>query len=186
MRVLIPIISGILLFLTSCGSVNLGKMRPEYQGVDPRVQSLVDEYHALAKLHGVRFYNKVSIGFKKINHGNVVGVCNYGGFFREIDIDIDYWNNSTPTARLSLVFHELTHCYCERIHDYAAGRTYPENSFERLHEAVLWKLVGGERPGFWSDGCPQSLMFPVVVDTHCVNAHYQEYISEMFARCEAW
>jgi hypothetical protein len=186
MRLLIPVITSIFAFLTSCGSVNLGKLRPEYEGVDPRVQPLVDEYKALAKMNGIRFYNKVSIGFKKINRGNTVGVCNYGSFFREIDVDIDFWLNSTNMSRLALVFHELSHCYCTRKHDYGKDKNYPETALERLERALIWKVQGGEKPGYWDDGCPKSLMYPVIPDDECLMKHYQEYVLEMFDRCKPW
>lgn len=172
---------------TSCTTiVRSGKLRPEYVGVDPRVQSLVDEYKWISAQNHIEFTKNVTIGLKKINSDLTIGLCNYGGYFREIDLDIDFWNNAGPMQRLALTFHELTHCYCNRGHDYGMDQVYPENIAERIKEALEWRKDGGIRPGHWDDGCPTSLMYPVVVDTDCMKTHYSEYIKEMLNRCEPW
>lgn len=174
-----------LLALAACSGLKI-KLTPEHKGVDPRVQKYVDEYMLLSMQNNIQFYNKVTIGFKKIKDGNVIGICTYGGFFREIDIDIDYWNNSTKVEQMALIFHELTHCYCGRSHDYGENLEYPETEMARIARALQWKIEGGPRPGYWDDGCPFSLMYPVVVDDNCLLAHYAEYTAEMFDRCEPW
>lgn len=171
--------------LVSCSGIP-NKTRPEYKGVDPRAQSLTDEYLWLSTQHHVRFYNKVTIGFRDIKEGSVVGFCTFGGYFREIDIDINYWNNSDSSTRLALLFHELTHCYCGRGHDYGEDEAYPETEALRRARALKWLLEGGPRPGYWDDGCPVSLMYPIVVDNECLQAHYAEYTEEMFDRCKPW
>ncbi len=180
-------LKGILLILlilsTSC-STGDHKLRPEYRGIDPRAQGLLDEYMKLSALNNIVFKNKVTIGFKNINNENAVGMCTYGGAWREIDIDITYWNLTSSLPHMALMFHELTHCYCDRDHDYGEGLGYPEKSEERINRAREWLREGGPRPGYWADGCPVSLMYPVVADSDCMKAHYQEYIREMFDRCK--
>jgi hypothetical protein len=177
----------LLLFcFTSCSASIPVKIAPEYKGVDPRAQNIVSEYLELSRLNHIIFHNPVTVGFKNIQHGDVVGVCHYGGYFREIDVDINYWNNSTTLSHLALLYHELTHCYCTRDHDYGKEKKYPETEAARIVQAIQWKVNGGERPGHWDDGCPVSLMYPIVVDDDCMQAHYAEYTQEMFDRCEAW
>lgn len=188
MKQLFMVFIGLLVIMASSCSCSGRKIKlvPDYKDVDPRVQKYVDEYMWLSTQNNIQFYNKVTIGFKKIKDGNVIGTCTYGGFFREIDIDIDYWNNSTKAERMALIFHELTHCYCGRGHDYGENLEYPETEMARIARALQWKMRGGPRPGYWDDGCPFSLMYPVVVDDDCTLAHYAEYTAEMFDRCEAW
>lgn len=181
------VIASILFALTtSCCSTAQVKLAPQYVSVDPRAQKIVDEYMLLSAQNNIQFYDKVTIGFKDINRGEVVGLCTYGGFFREIDIDISYWNRSTYMTKTTLLFHELTHCYCGRGHDYGKKKNYPETEAARIVRALQWKVEGGPRPGYWEDGCPVSIMYPVVADDDCVKAHYDQYVKEMFDRCRPW
>jgi hypothetical protein len=176
----------VLVLLNSCSNGQFVKFRPEYPGVDPKVQNIVDEYMYLSKQDHLEFYNTVTIGFKKLNSNDVIGVCTYGLGFREIDLDTTYWNESTNTSHMALLFHELTHCYCGRDHDYSDGIKYPKTEAARLVQALQWKIRGGERPGYWDDGCPISVMHPVILDDICMLSHYSEYTKEMFNRCQPW
>lgn len=176
----------ILLFLSACTQPIPSKHHPEYVGVDPKVQTLVDEYMWLSKQNHVEFKHKVTIGFKVINEGAAVGLTSFGWSFREIDIDSTYWDHATKTSRMALVFHELTHAYCGRDHDYGNGTKYPDTEEKRIHEAMEWVVKGGPRPGYWDDGCAVSLMYPVVLEDDCILEHYQEYTKEMFDRCDAY
>jgi len=174
----------ILLFMASCARPIPVKTHPDYVGVDPRAQDLVDEYMWLSAQNHIKFYDKVTIGFKVINQGAVVGECTIAPTFREIDLDLTYWNETTKTTHLAVLFHELTHCYCGRGHDYGKDLNYPETAEARLKRALEWRIHGGPRPGYGEDGCPFSLMHPSVVDDDCVIAHYNEYVKEMFDRCD--
>lgn len=184
-RLFIIALSSLILLLSSCCSTKV-KIAPEYQGVDERAQRLLEEYMWLSIQNNITFYNKVTIGFKKIGRDDVVGLCTYGLTFREIDLDIDYWQNSTSSQKIALLFHELTHCLCHRGHDYSGYDKYPESYTERLIQALEWKVKGGPKPGFFDDGCPISLMYPIVVDDDCLRAHYDQYVKEMFSRCKPW
>jgi hypothetical protein len=172
--------------LCSCCSGPKLKTHPEYKGVDPTLKPYVDEYLGLSTRKNIKFFHDVTVGFKKINYGNVVGICNYGLNWREIDVDSDFWNNATSASKLAMLFHELTHCYCTRGHDYGKNLDYPETEGARIARALQWQQEGGPRPGYWDDGCPTSLTYPVVVDDNCLYAHYNQYIDEMFDRCRSW
>lgn len=176
----------ILFLFDGCAASPKIKIMPEYHGVDPRAQGYVDEYMYLSRQKHIEFDDTVTIGFKNLNEGNIIGLCTYGGPWREIDIDINYWNNSSKMTHMALLFHELTHCYCGRDHDYGPKSKYPETEAARIARALQWKAEGGPRPGYWDDGCPVSLMYPVIVDDDCTRAHYNEYIEEMFSRCDPW
>jgi hypothetical protein len=183
---LLLVFIGLLSFITlvSCAT-NCSKMTPEYKGVDPRVQSLVNEYKDLAKIQGITFKNEVTIGFKKLNCGNAVGITYYGWGWREIDIDSSYYYSSTETTKLTLLFHELDHAYCGRKHDYN-GVLYPATPEARLEQAKEWSKTGGPKPGRYDDGCSKSFMYPVVLSDDCVLAHYNDYVIEMFKNCSSW
>lgn len=186
MRRLIGVITALSLFVGSCTLSMPIKPFPEHKGVDQRIQKIVDEYKWLSMQKQITFKNSVSIGFKKIDRGNVIGLCTYGPGWREIDVDIEFWLNNGNSEKLALLFHELTHCYCGRSHDWADGREYPATLQGRIDEAVEWSKKGGQRPGRFDDGCPSSLMYPIIVDERCFKTHYSHYVNEMFDRCNAW
>lgn len=183
---LLLVIIGFLLCLSSCkcSLINV-KLAPEYKGVDPAIQPYVNEYKELAKIQGITFKNDVTIGFKKINEGNVVGICTISHSWREIDINEIFWNNSTPVSKLALLWHEFSHCYCGRKHDYSKDKEYSLNT-GGLIDQMLERLGDKENPGFYSDFCPTSVLYPVVLDGQCFLSHYTDYAIEMFQRCESW
>jgi len=170
--------------IISC-AINGSKIGPEYDGVDSKLQGYVDEYKRLAKDQGIIFKNGVTIGFKKINQGNAVGMTYYGYTWREIDIDKEYYNKSSYITRWVLLMHELDHAYCTREHDYDGGK-YPEKREDRIKEALDWQKRKGPKPGRYEDICPTSIMYPSILDDDCVVAHYNDYIKEMFQRCIPW
>ena len=169
----------------SCSSIGI-KPFPEYKGVDPRAESIVKEYKELARIQGIVFKNEVTVGFKTINRGTVIGICTRAPFWHEVDLDLDFWNSATQTSRLALVLHELSHCYCERGHDWGNAHDYPETSSERLKEILDSLAEGKVPPGRYDDNCPQSLMFPEILTDGCVKAHYGDYSKEIFDRCEPY
>lgn len=165
------------------------KTEPNYSGVDIRVKKIYDEYLYISAQHNLKFDKPVTIGFTDINAGRVIGVCYSGPGFREIDLDNKYWFETSKISQLSLMFHELTHCFCARAHDYNDGTMYPDGSTKNLQN--FWNSVKhffnkNLDYGFYKDGCAKSIMNPVLVDDDCMLKHYNEYIEEMQNRCEPW
>ena len=164
--------------LTNCSCSNV-KLRPEYKGVDPKIQGLVSEYKDLAKKQGIVFNHDVTVGFKDFNEGTVIGRCTYGWGFREIDLDRSFWDSSNTLEPEALVWHELSHCFCDRQHDYGDGKHYSSaadidnGNFDR-------------NKGYYPDGCALSIMTPVILEDWCLGVHYDAYVVEMFDRCEKY
>jgi len=177
----------LLATLICCTLINMGyRSMPHYDKVDQEIAPYVNEYLYLANLRGLTFYHKINVGFKdtgdavKMPPGLVpVGVSNQGLWFREIDIDPEYWRYFTKTGRMALVFHELTHSYCGRGHDYGDGREYGRDGREAIKNP-------SKADGFFEDECPISLMFPIIISDDCINRHADQYIEEMFQRCEPY
>jgi len=167
--------------IMSCSSVHI-KPAPEYKGVDPKLQSLVDEYKELAKFQNITFKHEVTMGFTDINNNNIIGLCTYGRGWREIDIDANYYNNATSISKLVLMFHELSHCYCGRDHDYGNGIKYKDAS--EMQKVIT--IFDTDMDGFYPDYCPLSLLYPIVVSNICLMRHYGDYIVEMFNRCNPY
>lgn len=175
---------GSLLSLRTDGQIPV-KEHPDYTGVDPKIAPIVDEYKSLATKHRIIFTDSVSVGFTDIKYQSVVGVCNYGDNFREIDIDRHYWEVSTEETRRTLLFHELSHCYCLRNHDYGKDSPYPEatRSSRAKKDSPLYFYVS---EGFFVDGCPLSIMYPYVLNDACMSEHKPHYEDEMFDRCQPY
>lgn len=163
------------------------KIVPEYNGIDDRAKSYYDEYVSLANLNGIYFMNKITIGFKDINEGPVIGLCTRNGVmgFREIDIDIGYWNRVNARQKMSLMYHELSHCMCGRFHDFGPNKFYPEPNKDPLL-ANKKDPIEESNDGFFEDGCPVSLMLPEDISPDCTTLHYPHYVKEMFDRCMVW
>lgn len=164
------------------------KKSPEYSTEikDPEISRIVDSYIALSKRNNVVFDQKVSIGFSKIDRGQIIGFCTTRSTFREIDLDSGYWERSSWLSKVDLLFHELTHCYCGRDHDFDNGTMYPDDSIKAILQGFFAKIpvTPLRPPGYLEDSCPKSIMHPVIMDDYCFEKHYEYYAQEMFARCQ--
>lgn len=152
---------------------------PRYFSVDPQIKPFVQQYMQLAKERGIKFNHNVNIGFRSINRGQVAGQCHYGLFFREIDVDTKYWDYFSDISATALLYHELSHCYCGRSHDYGQNKEYGDDADKARKNPKI-------SDGFFVDGCPKSLMFPEIVSDSCFMIHYGEYVDEMFKDCEPY
>jgi hypothetical protein len=164
------------------------KIKPDHIGIAEELIKYELSYKTLALLHNIKFTNSVSIGFSviKMKKGTkkVVGVCNYGKNFREIDIDIAYWNANSEITRRTLLYHEITHCLCGRDHDYGAGDKYPDvdtavGALVTIIRQPFYKIP----PGYMDDRCPMSIMHPYILSDECAIKHREVYDNEMFNRC---
>lgn len=179
--------------LATISQISKAKPAPEHKGVDKELLSYVNKYKDLAAKRNIKFTKEVSMGFTDIQAKdkgrNVVGLCTYSKDFREIDIDRKYWVKSTKETRRTLVFHEMTHCLCGRPHDYSDGKEYPGPIVEAVMSLMrkMWNSPNEpfwhRKPGFYMDGCPLSIMYPIVLDDDCVDDHWDDYQSEMLNRC---
>lgn len=184
----------LIALLCSCSSLKkdnniLIKEKPEYTGVDRLIKPYVDEYMELSSRNNIVFDNKVTVGFKNIGHGAVIGLCNKNEDFREVDLDINFFMTASELRKKALIFHELTHCYCGRGHDYDAEKPYSENPFALMIQSIgnniPWTLKRSN-PGYFEDGCATSIMHPFIQDDPCLEKHWDHYIKEMFNRCEPY
>lgn len=163
------------------------RMTPKYKDIDREIAPLVNEYLDLAKNRGLKFKHTITIGFMDIKDSDVIGACHYSTFWREIDIDRGYWNRATKLSRQILLYHELTHGYCYRNHDYK-GVLYSsaDENFALRKDFGMTAHFDHSPDSYFDDRCPKSLMFPKILSDDCSKAHYSDYILEMFDRCEAW
>lgn len=165
--------------LFSC-TITLTGIRPvpDYNGVDPQIAPYANSWMDLAQKYNLKFEHKVTIGFKDINDGPTVGLTNFGVGFREIDVDKEYWKDSTTIGKTILVWHELGHAYCNRMHDYKNGKEY-KSAKEAIKDP-------DEKDGFFEDKCPITLMFPSIMEDDCFKFHYNDYVREMFGTCKPY
>lgn len=161
---------------------------PEHKGIDPELQPFVDDYIDRAKAAGIEFKHSVTVGFKTINRGPVIGSCLRDDNFHEIDIDESFWEEATFRRQRALIFHELTHCLCNRNHDYAKGKDYPSDLIETIIDSIVNRVPFRVRinPGYFVDECGLTYMTPVIPSVECLIDHEKEYLREMFDRCEPY
>jgi hypothetical protein len=165
------------------------KSAPDHIGIAPDLIKYQVSYGTLALLHGINFRRAITIGFSKIKlkkgKKHVIGLCTYGKNFREIDIDLEFWATASEKSRRSLIYHEMTHCYCTRDHDWGSGIRYPDDqsTISMLIDKIEIHLIHKPVEGFYKDGCPLSIMHPVIVDDDCADNHWADYEQEMLNRC---
>lgn len=175
---MIRFISRIFLFVCLLISLNIllskTKWHNKFDGVDPKVQSITDEWFDLSTLYGLKFDHGVTIGFDGINKPNVVAQCEYGVGFREITIDSTYWDNMDEVERTMTVWHEMGHCYCNEKHQFGKNHTLYDGD--------------GVHPldGFFDDSCPKSFMYPYELYQGCVQVHFQAYVDDLFQNCRPY
>ena len=168
----------VLLLLAACCTVNIDRMN--IKGVDKRAQSLYNEYKRLGEQQHVKFTREVPVGFTSSLPRGIVAECFMGPDKRQVLISEEQWDTLTRTERLETIFHELTHCFCERMHDYK-GIPYPKTGGN-----VAFYTDSNVSMFYGEDGCPKSIMFPYVIDRKCTLAHYSDYVKEMFDNCTPW
>jgi hypothetical protein len=179
-RALVVVYISIFLCLNLIQCSSLGKIAPEYKGVDPKLEHFVKEYKELAAMQGITFKHDITVGFKRLNYPTI-GLTTYGSanIWREIDIDPIYWSKATELTKTALAWHELTHAYCTRGHDWGNGQVYPEYSDWNGHEPKEGHYLDGS-------GCPLSIMYPTILEDFCTITHFSDYVVELFNRCQPY
>jgi hypothetical protein len=109
--------------------------------------------------------------------GTILATCYYSPYSTNyITINRKWWNAeagpyySRKFARV--IWHELGHCVLGRDHTYS----YDQSWYVKLLEWI--NLT--EQKGFLKDGCPISLMHPIIVDDYCAEKHYLYYLQELY------
>jgi hypothetical protein len=178
-----------IVFISSCCTTKDNVLEKKYPD-NTAILPFVKEYKELAKKHKIEFKKRVKIRFKDIDRGLYIGFCRYDERRREVYIDIEFWDRSSEELRRALVFHELTHCYCGRTHDWGKNKNYPNLLLERISNNMrkvdIVPLVPIFPEGYYEDMCPFSLMDPTLVDNYCLNKYKTVYYEEMFDRCEPY
>lgn len=167
--------------LTSCATDFELRLSKKYKGVDPELQTYVEEFKVLSKGKVTDYdLRNFSMGFRDYEKGSsIAGTCHYG--VKEVDISRKWWNSwNTPAERLELVFHELGHCILKRGHT----KKPTHDSFIAWMERLGFKLGFFTDKGLLYDGCPASFMHPYTIGDRCINTHFHYYINELFDRHE--
>jgi hypothetical protein len=82
----------------------------------------------------------VPINFSSLK--DYVGVCiTYSDGRKEIEIDLEFWDESEDLAREEVIFHELGHCVLDRDHDETLVK--PSGYFYRIPNSVMYPYVFG-------------------------------------------
>lgn len=171
-----------LSLLFSCSVHKPSPDRDPPSGVHPVLQQYLDDYLSLSGNPMVlKRAQDLHVGFKPLP-GNTVGLCRSWPHteYMEIEISPSFWRTTTPSRREALMFHEFTHCLCERDHNHAHGVYTIEDKNYRFMESS-----GFDTPekGYFHDQCPTSIMHPALVNTICYQLHKDHYLMEMFQKC---
>lgn len=166
------------------------RLVPRYMGIDKRAEPMILEFVRLAQLNNIEFTKSISVGFTNIDRSDgghrVVGTCFYRRKWREVEIDLKEWNETPELTKENLLYHELVHCLCSRGHDFGDGEEYESPQWDSLFGFLYRWPFNFKQAGRYPDKCPLSIMFPSVMPKKCMAKHREEYLKEMFQRCDPW
>jgi hypothetical protein len=172
----------LLICFVSCANSSL-RISPKKRGVDPVFSPYVKNYASLINLknkdkksiNDLRI-KKLSINFSNLE-GTTIGRC-YWLLNSEIEIEIDknWWDNSSFLSKEFLIYHELEHCIRYRMH---TNQKTIKNNVADYIEAFLQKVGLIPRSGYFKDGCPASIMNPTDAGEWCAYNHYEDYIQDI-------
>jgi Zn-dependent peptidase ImmA (M78 family) len=106
--------------------------------VDKGLESYVSDFEQLDKIYcpGGELPNQLVIKFGDLSKENWLGVCKISPVRSEVIFDKDYWTNADEDDKISLVFHELSHCILDLDHvDDPNNYMYP--SYTRMNRDVV-------------------------------------------------
>lgn len=131
----------VFLLLTGCAhvqpkpvTVHQFQCPREFPDVHEDIQPFFERFQSVTGAS----VNGITAGFGHIKEPTV-GVCHYSNgdnSFREITIDIDYWNNSDEFDREQLLFHELGHCAMNLGH-------YVGKDDEHIPNSIMYPVMHG-------------------------------------------
>lgn len=155
---------------SSCAEFSLTK---KFTGIDEEIKPYVDEYVFVSqgKVEKKDLKNLTMGFFEPAKDSNTIGICNYLTY--EISIKQSFWKTAGHLDRMEIVFHELGHCVKRRQHTSTKGSFWHDLMFD----LGLFNAQENLR-----DGCPSSIMHPVVIGWYCFNKHYNYYLDELFLR----
>lgn len=175
----------IVILIASCASI----YRPfnQHQNIDPSFSSYVDEIIRGSKGKIVRQdFRHITMAFVDeigFDYGNI-GVCWWTLTGGEIEIDRNAWAGKSEMARMSLIYHEVGHCLCNRMHTFTITRnSWYKNTLNALGdflEAIGWAEKIGQ---FEGSSCPNSLMYASHISDSCLFLYYKEYMEEFYNKC---
>jgi hypothetical protein len=151
----------------------------------------LNEYLELSKRNHLDITRKITMDFGPFNQKRVIGTCYSGEIddnaqqtsYREIQIDPIFFKATDKLSKKFLLFHELSHCLCNRDHTYFHGKKYTSPELK----SILKLLRSGQdidSDGYYGDGCPVSIMAPVLPYYYCLNKYQDLYEREMFEDCK--
>jgi hypothetical protein len=150
--------------------------------VDPQFEEFVEEFKKISGRKDSSDYDDMSIVFSKKNQGDgVIGTCHDAIFYREIEINEDFWTHSNYIDKQVLMNHELAHCVCNIGH--SDPPSISEMSFfEKIYYKIRSWFVKDDN--YFYDGCPKSWMNSTIVNSGCSYVHYSEYVKDIQNRCQ--
>lgn len=144
----------------------------------PDVKEFVEDYKKLMKgILDEKVVDSVKITMTDLPKPKV-GLCWPGQDPKKIQLDIRGWESYDHIKKEVLIFHELGHCTCGLDHNHFTGNYRKETGVPEKKEDRL-------NSGFLEDGCPTSIMHPILISRECYARHRDHYRYELHLRCYA-
>jgi len=126
---------------------------PEYK-VPSEFIPYINEFKEYANEYNKKIEsNNLIITYVDFGNTNIIGQCVTGNGINKVNIKQSYWNEVGDGLKKQLIHHELGHCWLKRF-----------NHITTLND----------------ENMPISIMYPSDFDEIYFQAHYKEYINELF------
>ena len=157
----------------------------------PQVSELERHAEAFARESGkvtaTEIKDMVPMGFANLGwqpvKGGTIGMCYYPAFGNKgkIEVDTSFWVQASETKRRGLMWHEFGHCVCGLGHTVEIGQLEPNWFIKFLHRLGI--KTARNRDFYLEDGCPTSLMHPLLPSEECLDKHWDRYKSQIIKSC---
>lgn len=138
-----------VIFITcSLSEYNLHNNAP----TDPAIQEYFDRFETEASFFGLEFdvAGKNIYGIISDLDSNRIGNCSFSkNHPRRITIDREYWDGANDMEREYVIFHELGHCYLERIHDNSKSGSGMCRSIMQSGESDCYLIYNGKTRDYY-------------------------------------
>lgn len=160
------------------------KVLRRFKGKDQDLKPYVDMVAKRLNIQNHPRLKALTLGFvsDRPEDSDTIGQCfyaRYPGLGPEIEIYYPTWAYRNETGREELILHEIGHCVCWIIHTWEGG--FYGTSKDEVPPS---KTEDMEAAGYFTDGCPKSVIHPTVSGNYCFNKRKNYYYEEISRRCK--
>lgn len=122
--------------------------------------------------------SRIDFYYAEFESKEVIGMCSFEPLSKSIGIRKSWWDTSSQAGKKVFLYHELGHCVLLKFHSAHKGYVASTESEKAINSLFL------NHKKEFSDGCPGSIMYPHMLPEACLQAHYPDYMNDLFGRAK--